>query len=63
MDQITYKTQKEKVRTFNNGFLATHLINIGYKLGIFEAINNNIDGITIFELASNLKLHEPYLKI
>ena len=63
MQEVSSKTQMAKIRNFEKGFMATHLINIGAKAGIFEALNENKDGLTIPELASKLGLHEPYLKI
>jgi len=42
--------------------MATHLINIGDKVGIFEALNQSKEGLTVPEIASKLGLHEPYLK-
>ncbi len=63
MEQISFKTQKEKIRSFNNGFLAAHLINVGVHTGVLEALNEAKEGITVPELATKLALHEPYLKI
>ncbi|OGP50034.1 MAG: hypothetical protein A2Y79_01445 [Deltaproteobacteria bacterium RBG_13_43_22] len=62
MAEITTKTQMEKIRGFEKGFMAIHLINLGDKLGIWEALNKNKAGLTTAELASQLHLHEPYLK-
>jgi ubiquinone/menaquinone biosynthesis C-methylase UbiE len=63
MEEVSSKTQMAKIRNFEKGFMATHLMNIGAKAGIFEALNENKDGLTVPELASKLGLHEPYLKI
>ena len=63
MDEVTAKTQMEKIRRFEKGFMAVHLINLGEKLGIFELLNNHKGGLTAADLAGRLKLHEPYLKI
>jgi len=63
MDAVTAKTQMEKIRRFEKGFMAVHLINLGEKLGIFELLNNHKGGLTAADLAGRLKLHEPYLKI
>jgi len=62
MEEINVKTQMAKIRGFEKGFMATHLINIGDKLGIFEALNQDKDGLTLQEMASRLGLHGPYLK-
>lgn len=63
MEEISVRSQWAKIRNFERGFFATHLINIGAKLGIFEALYETKEGMTISDLASKLKLHEPYLKV
>jgi len=63
MGEISAKAQMAKVRGFEKGFMATHLINLGAKLGIFEALNENKEGLTVPVLAAKLGIHEPYLKI
>ncbi len=63
MEEISAKTQMAKIRYFEKGFMATHLINLGAKLGIFKTLNEVKEGLTVPELASKLGLHEPYLKI
>ena len=63
MEEVSTKTQMAKIRNFEKGFMATHLINLGAKLGIFEILNENKKGLTVPEMASRLGLHEPYLKI
>ncbi len=63
MEEISAKTQMAKIRSYEKGFMATHLINLGAKLGIFEALNENKNGLTVPVLAAKLGLHEPYLKI
>jgi SAM-dependent methyltransferase len=63
MEEISAESQMAKINNFHKGFKATHLINIGAKLGIFKALNDAKEGITVSELASKLGLHEPYLKI
>jgi ubiquinone/menaquinone biosynthesis C-methylase UbiE len=63
MGEISAKAQMAKVRRFEKGFMATHLINLGTKLGIFEALNENKEGLTVPVLAAKLGIHEPYLKI
>jgi SAM-dependent methyltransferase len=62
MEEMNAKTQMAKIRSFEKGFMATHLINIGDKVGIFEALNQSKEGLTVPEIASKLGLHEPYLK-
>ncbi len=63
MKEITFESQATKIENFYNGFAATHLIHIGDKLGLFEVLNDAKKGLTTSELASELGLHEPYLKI
>ncbi|MHA1931424.1 MAG: class I SAM-dependent methyltransferase [Promethearchaeota archaeon] len=63
MKEITFESQTAKIMNFYEGFSATHLIHIGDKLGIFEVLNDNKKGLTTSELASELGLHVPYLKI
>ena len=63
MEELSSKSQMAKIRNFENGFMATHLINLGNSMGIFEAINECKEGITVPDLAEKLGLHEPYLKI
>jgi len=63
MEELSSRSQMAKIRNFEIGFMATHLINLGTKLGIFEALNEIKEGITVPDLAEKLGLHEPYLKI
>lgn len=63
MAELSAKSQMAKVREFEKGFMATHLINLGAKLGIFQALNENKSGLTVPVLAAKLGVHEPYLKI
>jgi len=61
--EVNSKTQMAKIRGFEKGFMATHFINIGYKVGIFQTLYQNKEGLNVSELAKKLDLHEPYLKI
>jgi len=63
MEEISLESQKAKLRNFNKGFKAIHLINVGARVGILQALNEAKEGITVSELASKLGLHEPYLRI
>jgi len=63
MEEISAKSQMDKIRNYEKGFMAIHLINIGNKLGIFQALNENNEGLTVPMLAQKLGLHEAYLKI
>ncbi len=38
-EEVSVKTQMNKIRCFEKGFMATHLINIGAKIGVFEKLN------------------------
>ncbi|MEE8373814.1 MAG: class I SAM-dependent methyltransferase [Dehalococcoidia bacterium] len=63
MEEISAERQMAKIGDFQRGFKAIHLINIGAKLGVFQALNEAKEGIRVSELASKLGLYEPYLKI
>ena len=64
MKKVTIRTQTEKLEEFRKGFIATHLIDIGRELGIFEVLKDaKKQGLSVSELAEKLGLHEPYLKI
>jgi len=63
MEKDLSKDQMAKIRNFEKGFISTHLINMGAKLGIFDALNEARDGMTIPNLALKLGLHEPYVKV
>jgi len=63
MEEINVGNQWAKIRNFEKGFFATHLINIGVKLGAFEALYEAKEGMTVPDMASKLGLHEPYLKV
>jgi len=63
MEEVSSKTQMAKIRTFERGFMATYLINIGQKVGVFEKLNEKKDdGLTVADLCTELGVHEPYLK-
>jgi ubiquinone/menaquinone biosynthesis C-methylase UbiE len=63
MVEITSKEQLAKVRSYEKGYFATRLIGIGNELGLFEKIDAAENGITTSDLAKQLSLHEPYVKI
>ena len=63
MKEITFESQVARIENYYKGFSAAHLIHIGDRLGLFEVLNDNKKGLTSSELASELGLHEPYLKI
>ncbi len=61
MEELSAKSQMAKIRGFERGFMATHLINLGSKVGLFGALHEASEGMTIPDLAAKLGLHEPYL--
>jgi hypothetical protein len=64
MEEVSPKSQMTKIRNYEKGFMATHLINIGAKVGLFEKLRENKEaGLSVNELARGLGLHEPYLKL
>ena len=63
MKEITFESQVARIENYYKGFSAAHLIHIGDRLGLFEVLNDNKNGLTSSELALELGLHEPYLKI
>jgi ubiquinone/menaquinone biosynthesis C-methylase UbiE len=62
VEEVTAKRQMEKVRRFENGFMAIHLIHLGNKLGILEALTKSREGLMVADLAASLHLHEPGLQ-
>jgi ubiquinone/menaquinone biosynthesis C-methylase UbiE len=63
MEEVSTKTQMAKIRSFEKGFMGTHLISIGDKVGVFDKLNEKKEeGITVADLATDLGVHEPYLK-
>ncbi len=63
MEEVSGKTQMAKIRGFEKGFMATHLINVGAKVGVFEKLNEaKEEGLKVSDLANELGLYEPYLK-
>lgn len=63
MKELLSQTQMQKVRDFEKGFVATHLIHMGSKLGLFETLSKTRQGLTSDELAVRQGLHEPYVRI
>jgi ubiquinone/menaquinone biosynthesis C-methylase UbiE len=63
MEEASLNNQMAKIRNFEKGFMATHLINVGAKVGIFERLNGIKEGLIVSDLANMLRIHEPYLKI
>jgi len=63
MKAITAETQLEKVRGFERGFRATHVVNMGMALGLLSALNESLEGLSPKDLALRLMLHEPYVRV
>jgi|WetSurSiteA1Bulk_404760.scaffolds.fasta_scaffold42743_2 ubiquinone/menaquinone biosynthesis C-methylase UbiE len=62
MDEVSSGSQMSKIRNFERGFFATHLINLGSRLNLFETLNSGKEGMTSQDVAGVLGLHEPYVK-
>ena len=63
MTEISSKSQIAKVDEFHRGFVATHLISIGAKLGLFRTLNEAKEGLAVQDLSLKLELHEPYVDL
>jgi len=63
MEEVSFESQEAKIRNFERGYRATHVINMGLRLGIFQALHLVLEGMTVKELTLRLMLHEPYLKV
>lgn len=63
MTEVTILSQLEKIRSFEKGYRATHVINTGFRFGLLNALAESIEGMKIPDLAVKLMLYEPYLKI
>jgi len=63
MEEMSFKSQEAKIRNFERGYRAIHVINMGLRLGIFQALHLVLEGMTVKDLALRLMLHEPYLKV
>jgi ubiquinone/menaquinone biosynthesis C-methylase UbiE len=62
MEEASAGSQMAKIRNFERGFIATHLLNLGAKLNLFEKLNTGKEGTTSQDLAASLSLHEPYVR-
>ena len=63
MAEITLDEQSAKLEAYEKGFLAVHLVNTGVVLGLFEKLSAFEGGIRPDALASELGLHEPYVRV
>lgn len=60
---VTPEQQTDLMWDYLKGFHAVHLIDIGGKLGLFEAIAAAEGGISAATLAEELGLHPPYVDV
>ncbi len=63
MSEYTILSQIAKVRNFEKGHRATQVINTGFRFGMLNALAESLEGLTVPELALQLMLFEPFLKI
>jgi 2-polyprenyl-3-methyl-5-hydroxy-6-metoxy-1,4-benzoquinol methylase len=63
MADITFYEQRERLQNYERGFFAIYLISIGIELGIFKKLSSLDKGISSSALASELGLHEPYVRV
>ena len=54
MAELNFESQFGKIEKYYQGYVATHLIHIGDKLGLFSLLNENKSGLTVSEIASKL---------
>lgn len=62
-ETVSPEQQTDLMWDYLKGFHAVHLIDIGVKLGLIEAIAAAENGITADALAAKLGLHPPYVDI
>ena len=62
-ETVSPEQQTDLMWDYLKGFHAVHLIDIGVKLGLIEAIAGAEGGITAQALAAKLGLHPPYVDI
>jgi len=63
MAEITLDEQSAKLEAYEKGFLAVHLVNTGVVLGLFKKLSAFEGGVRPDALASELGLHEPYVRL
>jgi len=63
MAEITLDEQSAKLEDYEKGFLAVHLVNTGVVLGLFDKLSAFEGGVGPDTLASELGLHEPYVRL
>ena len=63
MTEVTLFEQRAKLQDYEKGFSAVYLLKMGIDLGLFDKLNTFDRGVTPSALASDLGLHEPYVRI
>ncbi|MGA3083159.1 MAG: class I SAM-dependent methyltransferase [Thermodesulfobacteriota bacterium] len=63
MTAVTILSQIAKIRDFEKGHRATHVINTGFRFGMLDALAESLEGLTVPDLALKLMLYAPFLKI
>lgn len=62
MPEITLEEQRAKLLGYEKGFSAVYLLKMGTDLGLFKKLTTYESGISPSGLASELGLHEPYVR-
>ena len=62
MTEITLEEQRAKLLGYEKGFSAVYLLKMGTDLGLFKKLNTYESGVSPSGLASELGLHEPYVR-
>jgi len=63
MTDSTFDEQRARLQSYERGFFAIYLMRIGIDLGIFKKLCSLDKGISSSALASELGLHEPYVRV
>ncbi|MDR9459237.1 MAG: class I SAM-dependent methyltransferase [Dehalococcoidia bacterium] len=63
MTDSTFDEQRARLQSYERGFFAVYLMRIGIDLGIFKKLSSLDKGISSSDLASELGLHEPYVRV
>jgi ubiquinone/menaquinone biosynthesis C-methylase UbiE len=63
MSKPTILSQIAKIRNFEKGHRASRVLNTGFRFGILSTLADSPEGLTVPELALELMLYEPFLKI
>lgn len=63
MMQTTILRQIEKIRLYEKGYRAVHVINTGVRFGVLAVLAESREGFTVAALAVKLMLNETFVKI